>query len=834
MAAGEAVQVIDGAGALGPPARAGGRAGLEAWAEACGVAGAGVGYGVVAIMGPQSSGKSTLMNRVFGTGFREMDAGLGRRQTTRGVWASRSPALPEDCVLVLDLEGTDGRERGPDDTTFERQSALLALAAADVLLVNLWCHDIGREHGAGKPLLRTVLQENLKLFGGGPRGRRTALLFVIRDRSPRTPLDLLCRTLREDLESIWAQIGKPQALKEARLGDLFELHFTSLPNFEEREAEFDAEAQALRARFRRNCPEDGLMPSSSAVPGSAFAVSFQKLWETIRADKDLDLPAHQVMVATVKGDEAVARCLEDAMGSIEFIAINLNNLKKPGPGGGEEETFGPRVGKVLKDAIARFEGELEYFDPSVKLSKGRELVLKIWEALRPLLEVQLGVLRKGVAAEFAPKLGKVSPEAFAAGLGLLRQELADAFDGSCAALRVPGLAKECEGPMREARKRLLHEFDRDAASVRKAAVDALVARQRKALEKAVAAPLEQLFRELPAGLWGSVRAAVEARLGPAERALRASLAGFGLPGTEEADLVALLGETAEEAAQAQAEAAARDVGPRLKAAFEAQFSREPSGMPRAWGAGVDVAAVALAAREAAARALARLAVNSAATEGAKGWEEAQGAVERDLVALGAGSGASGGAAPACFASNEWPAAAGRPLLSPVECKQAWGRLESDIGFLVGQALQAQEARRKAGGGMPPAWAILAMLFLGWDDLLRLLYSPVRLILVLGLLVVARAMYVQLDVDAEMQRGLVPGLLSLSTKVVPAALEILRRLADESPAPTTAQPAGGSAASPMRRRPAPAAKGTQARATAPQESQTAQVTAEPAAESKKEQ
>ena len=135
--------------------------------------------------------------------------------------------------------------------------------------------------------------------------------------------------------------------------------------------------------------------------------------------------------------------------------------------------------------------------------------------------------------------------------------------------------------------------------------------------------------------------------------------------------------------------------------------------------------------------------------------------------------------------------------------------------------------------MPPAWAILAMLFLGWDDLLRLLYSPVRLILVLGLLVVARAMYVQLDVDAEMQRGLVPGLLSLSTKVVPAALEILRRLADEGPAPATAQ-APGSAATPTQRRPAPAAKGSQAQAVASQESQAARMAAEPAAESKKEQ
>ena len=58
-----------------------------------------------------------------------------------------------------------------------------------------------------------------------------------------------------------------------------------------------------RKRRSMNTTEDGLMPSSSAVPGSAFAVSFQKLWETIRANKDLDLPAHQVMVATVKEGE---------------------------------------------------------------------------------------------------------------------------------------------------------------------------------------------------------------------------------------------------------------------------------------------------------------------------------------------------------------------------------------------------------------------------------------------------------------------------------------------------------------------------------------------------
>ncbi len=87
-----------------------------------------------------------------------MDAMAGRGQTTKGIWLSKSPKVTETSVLVMDLEGSDGRERGEDDTNFERQSALFALAVADVLLVNIWCHDIGREHGSGKPLLKTIFQ----------------------------------------------------------------------------------------------------------------------------------------------------------------------------------------------------------------------------------------------------------------------------------------------------------------------------------------------------------------------------------------------------------------------------------------------------------------------------------------------------------------------------------------------------------------------------------------------------------------------------------------------------------------------------------------------------
>ncbi|KAJ9530664.1 hypothetical protein QJQ45_014815, partial [Haematococcus lacustris] len=173
-------------------------------------------------MGPQSSGKSTLLNSVFGTSFVMMDAMTGRSQTTKGIWLSRSPKLAAQLTtLVMDLEGNDGRERGEDDTNFERQSALFALAVADVLLVNIWCHDIGREQGAGKPLLKTIFQVNLKLFAPDPSRKRTVLLFVIRDKT-KTPLAKLVEVMEADLARMWSSITKPAQYEHSQLTDFFE------------------------------------------------------------------------------------------------------------------------------------------------------------------------------------------------------------------------------------------------------------------------------------------------------------------------------------------------------------------------------------------------------------------------------------------------------------------------------------------------------------------------------------------------------------------------------------------------------------------------------------
>jgi len=95
-----------------------------------------------------------------------------RRQTTKGIWMSKnkneSSGASEsetmaDNILVMDVEGTDGRERG-EDQDFERKSALFALATSEVLIVNIWEHQVGLYQGANMGLLKTVFEVNCQLF----------------------------------------------------------------------------------------------------------------------------------------------------------------------------------------------------------------------------------------------------------------------------------------------------------------------------------------------------------------------------------------------------------------------------------------------------------------------------------------------------------------------------------------------------------------------------------------------------------------------------------------------------------------------------------------------
>ena len=87
---------------------------------------------VVTILGPQSSGKSTLLNYLFDAKF-HVSAG----RCTKGLNAMllRSDFEETKEMLILDSEGIFSIER--NDPMYDRRLAIFCLAISNVLLINI-------------------------------------------------------------------------------------------------------------------------------------------------------------------------------------------------------------------------------------------------------------------------------------------------------------------------------------------------------------------------------------------------------------------------------------------------------------------------------------------------------------------------------------------------------------------------------------------------------------------------------------------------------------------------------------------------------------------------
>ena len=63
----------------------------------------------MSVIGAQSTGKSKLLNNLFGTDFGVLDTKLGRNLMNQGIWLAKSSfnTSEDNEILFLDLEGSD-------------------------------------------------------------------------------------------------------------------------------------------------------------------------------------------------------------------------------------------------------------------------------------------------------------------------------------------------------------------------------------------------------------------------------------------------------------------------------------------------------------------------------------------------------------------------------------------------------------------------------------------------------------------------------------------------------------------------------------------------------
>lgn len=302
-------------------------------------------YRIISVFGSQSTGKSTLLNHLFSTNFDVMDE-VNRQQTTKGIWMAVSPGVsnllpanahvPPENILVMDVEGTDGRERG-EDQDFERKAALFALSTSEVLIVNMWESQVGLYQGANMGLLKTVFEVNLSLFGKAKlqnNDHKVLLLFVIRDHLGVTPMESLAATITQDLLRIWEGLNKPADVAHLAFDDFFDLAFHTLSHKVLQNEKFLEDVRLLGNKFLDTSSESFLFKPNyhHDIPIEGWTMYAENCWDQIDHNKDLDLPTQQILVAKFKCDEVAAQCFEEfakVSDELKNIAVSATQSTEP-------------------------------------------------------------------------------------------------------------------------------------------------------------------------------------------------------------------------------------------------------------------------------------------------------------------------------------------------------------------------------------------------------------------------------------------------------------------------------------------------------------------------
>ena len=372
------------------------------WLQSKGLLRQGFDYSVITVLGCQSSGKSTLLNALFGTDFPVMDASLGRCQTTKGIWMAKDTYSP---TIVFDVEGTDSRERGEDRLTFEHRTALFSLALADCVLVNMWYHDLGRYTASNYGLFKTVLGVNLELFQKSNEFPKTTMIFVIRDYTINmTPLEKLEQMIQDDIRHLWKETPKPPQYTHSTADDFLKFRIVGLPSKIERPDEFISCCLSFREKWLNQWRPQMY---TRGIPSDGFSHYVQAVWETILKTSDLDIPSQKEMLATYRCDELKTEALTSVAPEIQHLMDEAKDNKLSS----QDISWARRIAQL---ALERFDPSAFRYEAKIYKAKRIQLIQGLQGDLQKVADIHLTTRRHNISEacyrKFYAKLNKISEQ----------------------------------------------------------------------------------------------------------------------------------------------------------------------------------------------------------------------------------------------------------------------------------------------------------------------------------------------------------------------------------------------------------------------------------------
>lgn len=349
---------------------------------------------LVAVLGAQASGKSTLLNHVLGTQFPVGSAATIGAATTKGVSVAKSEH--SKYVVALDVEGSDSRERAKADKFFHRKCAVFVASVADVVLVNLWFHDVGRLDTTAYSLMDAVFAEAVN----NNEGVRTALVLVVRDVEDDVDLDALEQLLEYDVLEVW---GKSVPEGSAPFESLFELNVVAMPHMRHRPEAFKESCSVLSQRLLDQEVEDYI-----SKPDFSKSLSFvdvaplcKNLWESyfeqnrgIDGDASTGAGTRDSMMAAFHCDEVFSKVLGETRNSLDELSSGLG-------AGARIEGYGKKAAEILAKALKSFDNGTEKFrDEAIQAQKRHELETIIDTNEHAIFVKQMQLLREHALLHF--------------------------------------------------------------------------------------------------------------------------------------------------------------------------------------------------------------------------------------------------------------------------------------------------------------------------------------------------------------------------------------------------------------------------------------------------
>lgn len=733
--------------------------GLQEFLTDNGITPLGFDYHVAAIMGPQSSGKSTLLNLLFGTKFRTMDESSGRYQVTQGVWLGRDA---EAGIIVMDLEGTDSRERGEDAANYERKSSLFALALAEVLIVNVWAQDVGRYNAANMSLLKTIMELDLQLFfggtgkassdsdtvelrdrvsdGGKPRMHKTRLLFVLRDHVS-SPFETLCNTLRSDVDKIWNTISKPDAAKDTPITNYFDIDFFALPHKVLMADTFQLKGLELRRRFHDN--EVFLEEYSRGVAADGFAAYAEGVWETIRANRELDIPSQKEMLAHVRCEQ-IAR---DATLEVDkaLAPAKAKLVPSDGSAGDVVSDLFPTLLAASERAIELYDGSAFRYSAVVAEMKGMDLRAKVGGDCKALFDAQVGLASDLAVSGFRSQVsGSSSRSGTAASRawtnwgtvskGAMEDSL-EKFDELCATDLLKANSEQISGkhPLSfaiatsaVARKRLCSTLETELERATTEVVSAARNFCLKTFQDAFKPPLNTVLENASTDVWDRASEVGDTAWEATEKEARDVYGESGLGFSEERTAEAVEDDIKPMCYENALTDIKDAVGTpsnfllRMTKRFDDAFRFDERGVPRHFGPTEDIEALYVAARQ-------------------KGEE---------LIDLLGEMKLGGSLTTLRSSARSIDNSVAEPVILAEHSKaDLREKLKRQAGAVFMEAKRAQEAAKVTT--KVPIWLLGLLVILGWNEIMAVLRNPVLLLLTVIILPV---LYVGYTLDAPTLLG----------------------------------------------------------------------------------